>query len=368
MRRLACLGTLAALGCASEGFPPGGPVDKAPPVIIESNPADRSVNATSDQSITLRFDEVIDDRQLRELQRLILVNPDEPAFEVILDDDTVILQPREPMLNGVTYSVTVLPGIRDRGGNATVTPRTILFSVGGETPITLSILRATITRDTTRVPLAHYRLDNDETDFGYTMIADSQGQVTLEGVAYGPYVATAWEERVRPEGWQESEEAGAQDSFTLGPENRSHEATYRIEVRDTTPPAIRRIEMPNSRLIRMTFDDSLPGDELAPDVTARLWEAVGGVSGLDVPVDSLPLEDVRGRRLAIAEVRRVGPNMIDVVPELPLERDRVYRVEIIGLANSAGAITSEGNGRTFRAEFEGPRLFRAEPLPWTGEP
>jgi hypothetical protein len=218
------------------------------------------------------------------------------------------------------------------------------------------------------VPLASYRLDNQETDFGYTMVADSQGQVAMEGVAFGPYVATAWEERVRPEGWQESEEAGARDSFTLGPGNRSHEATYRIEVRDTTSPGIRRIQMPNSRIIRLTYDDSLASDELAPTVVARLWESAEGVSGLDVPVDSLPLDDVRARRLAIAEVRRLGDDMIDVVPELPLERDRVYRVELAGVANRAGATTRDGEGRTFRAEFEGPRLFRATPVPWPAGP
>ena len=45
-----------------------------------------------------------------------------------------------PMLDGVTYSVTVFPGLQDRGGNASRESRTILFSVGGETPITLSLV------------------------------------------------------------------------------------------------------------------------------------------------------------------------------------------------------------------------------------
>jgi len=357
-----------AAACASEGFPPGGPEDLQPPVLVESDPADRSVNAQADQSIRLRFDEVIDDRQLRELPRLIRVNPDEPEFEHILDDETVILRARGPMLDGLTYAVTIMPGLRDRGGNATTRARTVLFSVGGEAPITLSIVRATVVRDTTPVVNALYRIEGREADFGYTMVADSQGLVTMEGVAYGEYVATAWEERVRPEGWQETEEPGARDTFALGPANRSHDATYRIFVRDTTPPAVRRIETPHSGIVRLVFDDSLSGDDPPPPSAVRLWEAASGISGRDVPVDSLPLEEVRGRRLAIVEVARLGPVMIGIMPVVPLESGKVYRVELTGLENRAGAATREGEGGTFRAEFEGPRRFRSEPIPWSPGP
>lgn len=350
--------------CASEGFPPGGPEDRTPPVLVESSPADRAVNAAPDQAITLRFDEAIDDRQLRQLPALIRVNPDEPKFDLILDGREIKLRPLAPMLEGVTYTVTILPGVKDREGNATVQPRTILFSIGG-VPITLSLVRATIVRDTVPVPRAFYRLENQETGFGYTMVADSQGQVVVEGVAYGPYVATAWEERVRPEGWQMMEEAGAQDTFALGPERRSHQATYRIMVRDTTPPIVRRVETLDGRTLRVTFDDSLSGSEPAATV-ARLWQAEPRVA--DVPLDSIPLAEARSRPIAIDEVRLSGPDAIDVVAAVPLERGAVYRIEIVGVENRSGLLSNEEGGRTFRAQFEGPRRFRAEPIPWPEGP
>jgi hypothetical protein len=359
---LAWVCALVGASCASEGYPPGGPEDKAPPAVIESDPADRAVNAAPDQAITLRFDEVIDDRQLRELPGLIRVNPDEPEFDLILDEEVVTLRPKGPLLNGVTYAVTVLPGVRDREGNATREQRTILFSVGGETPITLSLVRVRIVRDTIPVPGAFYNLANQETDFGYTMMADSQGRVEMEGVAYGPYVATAWEERVRPEGWQMTEEAGAQDTFTLGPGNRSHEATYGILVRDTTGPVVRRVETPESRVVRIVMDDTLAGTAPPPSSSVHLWLAESDVGHRDVPLDSIPLEDVRSQRMALDEVRRTGVTTIEIVPTLPLERGSVYRVEVIGVENRAGAASAAAGGWTFRAEFEGPRRFRAEPL------
>ncbi|MFN2421802.1 MAG: Ig-like domain-containing protein [Gemmatimonadota bacterium] len=366
--RLPVLLALVASACASEGYPPGGPEDKAPPVLIESSPADRAVNATPDQAITLRFDEVIDDRQLRELPRIIRVNPNDPEFDLILDEDVVTLEPKSPLLEGVTYAVTVLPGLQDRGGNASREPRTILFSVGGETPITISLVRARIVRDTIPVPEAFYNLANQETGFGYTMVADSQGSVEIEGVAHGPYMATAWEERFRPEGWQMTEEAGAQDTFTIGPGNRSHEATYRILVRDTTAPIIRRVETPDSRVVQIFFDDTLAGTAAPPPASVRLWAGEPDVGHRDVPLDSIPLEDVRARSIAFGEVRRTTLTTVEIVPAVPLERDAVYRVEVVGVENRAGARSTDAGGRTFRAEYEGPRRFRAEPLPWPSGP
>ena len=175
---------LALFACASEGFPPGGPEDLAAPVLVETDPAHRAVNATPEQAVTLTFDEVIDDRQLGELARIVRMNPDEPEFDIELDENVITLAPDEPLHEDLTYSVTVLPGIRDREGNASTAPQSILFSVSGRVPITLSVVRATIL-DEAGAPAvgALYRIENTDTEFGYTMTADSQVEVEAEGVA-----------------------------------------------------------------------------------------------------------------------------------------------------------------------------------------
>ncbi|HUP00261.1 MAG TPA: Ig-like domain-containing protein [Gemmatimonadota bacterium] len=363
----AALGPAALLGfaaaCASEGFPPGGPEDLTPPVLVESSPADRAVNATPDQAIRLTFDEVIDDQQLGQLPRLILVNPDVPDFDIELDEDTVTLAPQAPMAPGVTYSVTILPGLRDRAGNATVEPRTIFFSVGGEEPITLSIVRGTILRDSVPAIGALYRLENTDAGYGYTAVADSEGQVELEAVEYGPYVATAWLETVSPQGWQMTEEPGAQDTFELSLDQRSHEATYRIAVVDTTAPVVVSVATPSSRLIEVTLDDPLPADDLLTPAQVELYAGAAGLPA-DISPDSLPLESVRTQRLSIERIERSGPTAFQVVPEQPLVRGGVYRIDPIGIVNASGLRAGPEAGRTFRAEYEGPRVFQSEPIPW----
>lgn len=352
--------------CASEGFPPGGPEDLTPPVLVETDPADRAVNAAPDQAITLIFDEVIDDRQLGELPRLIRVNPDVPDFDFILDENVVTLAPQEPMAIGVTYTVTVLAGLGDRGGNATVQPRTIYFSTGGEQPITLSVVRATIVRDTVPAAGAFYRLEDAGTGLGYSAVADSQGRLELQAVAYGSYVATAWMETESPEGWQMTEESGARDTFELSLENRLHEAIYRIAVVDTTAPLVVSAETQGSRLLVVVTDDLLAVPAPGPDVV-QLFQAAPGLPD-DVAPDSLPVERVRGQRLAVESVEASGPTALRIVPARPLESGAIYRIELAGVENAAGIPGRPEGGRTFRARFEGPIDMPSEAIPWPGGP
>ncbi|MFN2383613.1 MAG: Ig-like domain-containing protein [Gemmatimonadota bacterium] len=359
---------LAAVGlcfaCASEGFPPGGPEDRAPPVLVESEPADRAVNATPDQAIRLRFDEPIDDRQLRELEALIVVNPDSPTFDIQLDEDRVTLVPGAPLRTGMTYTVTLRPGLQDREGNRTTQSRTILFAVGGEQPITLSLVRATIVRDTVPSALARLHLEDDAADLEYNAVADSQGLVTLEAVAYGSYVATVWEEKVRPEGWQMTEEPGTRDTFVLSPEQRSHEATYRLAVMDTTAPLIARVTMPESRRLLAGFDDELAADAPLTAQMVRLYEGAPELRSRGAPLDALPLTDVRARRLAIDTVERSAPAELVITPTEPLRAGRIYRIEIVGVGNASGRPSRPEGGLTFLAEYEGPAVFIAQPVPW----
>lgn len=351
-------------GCASEGSPPGGPEDRIPPTLVESDPAERSVNAQPDQGIRLVFDEVLDPRLLSRLPQLILVNPDEPGFDYELDEERVILSPKLPMMDGVTYMVTILPGLADREGNATTRARTILFSVGGEEPIPLSLVRATIVRDTLPAAGARYLLENTETEFSYLFVADSTGRVEAEGIEFGPYVATAWLEQARPDGWQMTDEPGARDSFALGAGNRAHEATYRIAVVDTTAPEVVAAAALGPTVLRVETDDRLAGDQAPPVSSVRVWAGPDTEDLPDVSPDSIPLERARGRRIAVSAVERAGPSALRVALVEAMEKDRFYRVELAGVENVDGIEVVPGTGVTFVPEYEGPAVRPAEPIEW----
>ena len=339
-------------------------MDNAPPVLVESDPAERAVNATPDQGIRLTFDEVIDPRMEGRLGEVIRVNPDDPDFQYTVDEERVILSPDEPMLEGVTYMVTILPGLADRNGNATTRARTILFSVGGEEPITLSLVRARIVQDTLPAPEARYLLENTETEYSYLFVADSSGIVEAEAVEFGPYVATAWIERSGPDGWQITEEPGARDTFELSPGNRSHEATYRIAVRDTTPPRIEAVNAVGPTTLRLEVDDPIAGEEPPGRAAIRLWAGPELASYPDVHPDSLPLDRVRERRIVVSAVERDGRTALRIALAEALEKDRFHRVELVGIENVEGLVIEPGTGLTFVPGYEGPEVRPAEPIEW----
>jgi hypothetical protein len=334
--------------------------------VVETEPADRAVNAAADQAIRLRFDEPLGRRVEADLSRLILVNPDTPEFDIRVEDETITLFPSSPMADGVTYMVTILPGLEDRDGNRTTRARTILFSTGGERPITLSIVRATIVEDTLPAALASYHLEGIGHELDYTMVADSLGRIEMEGVAYGRYEGTAWQERVRPEGWQMMEEPGARDTFELSVDQRAHEATYRIAVVDTTAPLIVTVETPESRLLSITLDDALTADPPPEAGSVLLWEADPDLAAAEIPLDSLDAAQVRGRRIAISAVEVRG-RTLQVVPAEPFRKDRVYRVEV-AIENASGIPATPEGGRTFRPRYEGPAIWPSERVPWPEEP
>lgn len=358
------MAALTTSGCASQGSPPGGPEDRSPPVLVESDPAERAVNATPDQGIRLTFDEVIDPRLLQNLPELIRVNPDSPEFDYELDEERVILSASEPMLDGVTYIVTILPGLADRDGNATTRQQRILFSVGGDEPITLSVVRARIVRDTVPAAGARYLLENTETEYSYLFVADSSGFVEAEGVEFGPYVATAWLEQAGPRGWQMTDEPGARDTFELSPGNRAHDGTYRIAVHDTTAPVIVSVDASGSTTLRVETDDRLEGEEPPPASAIRVWAGPELEDYPDVSPDSIPLDRVRGRRIAVPAVERTGPSALRIALGEALEKDRFYRIELVGVENADGLEMEPGGGLTFVPEYEGPAIRPAAPIEW----
>ena len=66
----------AAVGCASQAMPPGGPPDLAPPVLVTVSPESGAV-LVSPKAVTFRFDEVVSERPrgAPSLDQLVLISP-----------------------------------------------------------------------------------------------------------------------------------------------------------------------------------------------------------------------------------------------------------------------------------------------------
>jgi hypothetical protein len=133
---VACaLGASALAGCASMGMPPGGPIDRRPPVLLGVLPDTGTVNARI-REVRFRFDKVISERPrgAQSLAQIIVVSPSEGPVIVDWRRRELAIRPRRGWRANTAYTVTILPGLVDLNGNATTKPLHTEFSTGSVIP------------------------------------------------------------------------------------------------------------------------------------------------------------------------------------------------------------------------------------------
>lgn len=114
-------------GCAQIGVPSGGVKDTLPPVLVRSNPSNKTVNF-KENKITLTFDEYID---LRELQSNVLISPVQKTNPSISSNlKTVNIKLKDTLLPNTTYSINFGNAIRDVNEGNVFSNFTYTFSTG----------------------------------------------------------------------------------------------------------------------------------------------------------------------------------------------------------------------------------------------
>lgn len=112
---MACLVALFAAACAREGMPPGGPRDRIPPWVVETDPPAGSTHVPLDVSPKLTFSERI---QPRSIEGNLYIAPivefeAEPSWR----GNEITVRFEEPLLADRTYIITVGTGMRDMRSN-----------------------------------------------------------------------------------------------------------------------------------------------------------------------------------------------------------------------------------------------------------
>jgi hypothetical protein len=134
---LVTLVTLAlSFACASEGYPPGGPIDRIPPKLLSVTPDSGVLHVGPKQVVTFQFDEVINERTRAggALAQAVVVSPSEGPISVDWHRTYITIRPRKPWRPNLAYTVTLLPGIQDLSGNATRKALHTVFSTGTVIP------------------------------------------------------------------------------------------------------------------------------------------------------------------------------------------------------------------------------------------
>ena len=109
---------MAITGCANQGAPGGGPEDLTPPKLIETIPANETLNFDGEE-ITLTFDEWV---TVEQLGSQLIVSPrlgKTPTYRI--KKNSVIIELQEPLQDSTTYVFNFREAIKDiTKGNAAV--------------------------------------------------------------------------------------------------------------------------------------------------------------------------------------------------------------------------------------------------------
>ncbi|HPC35136.1 MAG TPA: Ig-like domain-containing protein [Candidatus Marinimicrobia bacterium] len=132
------------VGCAAQGGPGGGPVDRTGPVLLSSFPQDGATNIDLNTDIVLHFSEPIDARMT---EGILQVTPRlSTTPQVKIKHRKVIVELNEPLQPDRTYIFNFGHNMKDYQNNATAQEIKIAFATGD------SLDQGTITGVVTDIP------------------------------------------------------------------------------------------------------------------------------------------------------------------------------------------------------------------------
>jgi len=118
----------AALGgCARSVFPPGGPIDTTPPLVVSVDPPDSAVHVPRDLQIEVIFSESMDRASVRDG---IKVYPPIGKLNLDWSGRQMRIQWDKPLAESTTYVLLLSARSRDARGVIMGNPRSIRFSTG----------------------------------------------------------------------------------------------------------------------------------------------------------------------------------------------------------------------------------------------
>jgi len=178
--------------------PPGGPVDKVPPVLLSTVPESVGVYPTWDHDVEFRFDEIVSEGSTPsmglgtgDLERLILLSPSHEIPRIKWKRDRITVRPREGWKPNRVYRIELLPGIVDLSRNKTDTSIVITFSTGSPLPTDTIQGQALDWVAGTYARQALIALALMPDTLIYRTLTDSAGRFQIGPLPHGEYVAFA---------------------------------------------------------------------------------------------------------------------------------------------------------------------------------
>ncbi|UXP33424.1 Ig-like domain-containing protein [Reichenbachiella agarivorans] len=124
---LLCLVAIYIYSCANQGTPTGGPRDTIPPLLIESTPANKSINYKS-KEFHFVFDERIDASKIK--QKLVITPFTENKYKHRIKKNELFIEFEEDFEDSTTYTFNFADGVVDVTEKNSVENFILAFSTG----------------------------------------------------------------------------------------------------------------------------------------------------------------------------------------------------------------------------------------------
>ncbi|MEJ7808913.1 MAG: Ig-like domain-containing protein [Gemmatimonadaceae bacterium] len=365
---LTLLALAAAIGCASQGYPPGGPEDSEAPVIVSVRPDSGALNTRPRDWMVFAFDEVLSERpqgSAATLGQLVLISPRDGAPRVDWRRKELAVRPRRDWRPNVVYTVTLLPGISDLRNNVRQDTRTVVFSTGSVIPPTRIVGAVFNWVQGQAAPSAVVEaIAPDSTK--YVAVADRSGRYVIANLPPGVYTLRAY---LDANNNLDLDPREAWDSAAVSVTDSARSDVYAF-VHDSVGPRLTSVEQRDSLTSRVRFDRGIAPDQaidtalfrlraadssVVPIVAARAARDYERATADSAARDSAARDSVARRaapvpRRAVADTAPPPPTLgrpapvteviLQVFP--PLKAGTTYRVTAAGIRGLLGqAATSE---------------------------
>ncbi len=354
---MACLVGIVAAACAREGMPPGGPRDRIPPWVVETDPPSGSTHVPLDVSPKLTFSERIQPRSIE--GNLFIAPIVEFEIEASWRGNEITVRFEEPLLADRTYIITVGTGFRDMRSNRMDSTYVYALSTGpsieeGEVN-GLTVHEGQPARNTY---IWAYNLagkpgpDPSGTTPDYLVQTGRDGTFTFTHLSAGRYRLFAFLDQGRdrlydagvdPIGVPTRDVVLSEEGMSDGP------MWFRMAVNDTAAMHVMSARVSHRREVSVFLSEA-PRAGMVRDTGA--YAIVGVETGERLEVTSAYLDPADPATIVLTTAAQV--------------RDRVYRLTVTGLENtwSEPIDTTENTAEFTGSSIENPpapRLLEVHP-------
>ncbi|HEX6307882.1 MAG TPA: Ig-like domain-containing protein [Longimicrobiales bacterium] len=260
------LTVVVAVACARPLAPPGGERDTAPPRLLSTTPEPLAIVAPADVPVVFRFDETLSERNFSET--LVSVSPQDSAVRVERSGTEVRVRMDGGWRGNRVYRVVLLPGPRDRFGNARTESVELVFSTGA--PVGNTALAGMVLDRITGAPARQGVVDAVQRGAGarYTAIADSTGFYSLRYLPIGEYDVTSYDDQNRNrrrdpleplDSGYNAQFQSATDTVTL---------IFNVLAPDSTGPQVTEASAIDSLHVSVELDDAIDPQQAIPGIGA----------------------------------------------------------------------------------------------------